>query len=68
MYYFRCLNKISDNGNALFRSIYSTYSDVKITDYELNYKYDKEAYPDMPLHGYDSTIWRKTLRAGKEIY
>lgn len=68
MYYFRCLNKTANNGNALFRSIYSTYSDVKITDYELNYKYDKEAYPDMPLHGYDSTIWRKTLRAGKEIY
>ena len=67
-HYFRCINKTTSEGYALFKSIYSSYSDESITDYELNYKQDKEAYPKMPDHGYDSTIWRKTLRAGKEIY
>ena len=68
VYYFRCTGEEDEDGNALFQFIYSDYDDLKVTDYELNYKVDKENYPRMPDHGYDSTIWRKALRQGKEIY
>lgn len=67
-HYFRCTNKTTPEGYALFKSIYASYSDDRLTDYELNYKHDKDAYPKMPDHGYDATIWRKTLKAGKETY
>ena len=67
-HYFRCINKTTPDGKALFKSIYASYSDENLTDYELNYKHDKDAYPKMPDHGYDATIWRKTLKAGKETY
>lgn len=68
-YYFYCMDQISNDGNALFKQINWNRSDELITDYELNYKIDFEKYAlDMPDQGYDSTIWRKTLKNGKEAY
>ena len=71
IFYFQCWDYYGENTNvAGFKKIYSANMDdnTKVTDYLLNYYADKQSYPDMPYNGYDSTIWKKSIEGGREIY
>lgn len=71
IFYFQCWGYYGANTNvAAFKKIYSASMDdnTKVTDYLLNYYADKQSYPEMPYNGYDSTIWKKSIEGGREIY
>lgn len=73
-YYFQCNGKTnSENGSAYFNYVMSSseFFDKGVTDYTINYNEDKEyakkqKYPFTT--GWDSTVWRKTFKNGKEQY
>lgn len=73
-YYFQCNGKInSENGSVYFNYVMSSseFFDKGVTDYTINYNEDKEyakkqKYPFTT--GWDSTVWRKTFKNGKEQY
>lgn len=73
-YYFQCNGKInSENGSVYFNYVMSSseFFDKGVTDYTINYNEDKEyakkqKYPFTT--GWDSTVWRKAFKNGKEQY
>lgn len=73
-YYFQCNGKInSTDGSVYFNYVMSSSEafDRGVTDYTINYNEDKEyakkqKYPFTT--GWDSTVWRKTFKNGKEQY
>ena len=73
-YYFQCNGKTnSENGSAYFNYVMSSseFFDKGVTDYTINYNEDKEyakkqKYPFTT--GWDSTVWRKAFKNGKEQY
>lgn len=73
-YYFQCNGKTdSINGNAYFNYIMSSseFFEKGVTDYTINYNEDKEyakkqKYPFTT--GWNSTVWRKAFKNGKEQY
>lgn len=73
-YYFQCNGKINPtDGNVYFNYVMSSSEafDRGVTDYTINYNEDKEyakkqEYPFTT--GWDSTVWRKTFKNGKEQY
>lgn len=73
-YYFQCNGKINPaNGSAYFNYVMSSseFFDKGVTDYTINYNEDKEyakkqKYPFTT--GWDSTVWRKAFKNGKEQY
>ena len=73
-YYFQCNGKTNSiNGSAYFNYVMSSseFFDKGVTDYTINYNEDKEyakkqKYPFTT--GWDSTVWRKAFKNGKEQY
>lgn len=73
-YYFQCNGKTNpENGSAYFNYVMSSseFFDKGVTDYTINYNEDKEyakkqKYPFTT--GWDSTVWRKAFKNGKEQY
>ena len=73
-YYFQCNGKInSENGSVYFNYVMSSseFFNKGVTDYTINYNEDKEyakkqKYPFTT--GWDSTVWRKAFKNGKEQY
>ena len=73
-YYFQCNGKInSENGSVYFNYVMSSseFFDKGVTDYTINYNEDKEyakkqKYPFTT--GWDSTVWIKAFKNGKEQY
>lgn len=73
-YYFQCNGKTNSiNGSAYFNYVMSSseFFDKGVTDYTINYNEDKEyakkqKYPF--ITGWDSTVWRKAFKNGKEQY
>lgn len=73
-YYFQCNGKTNSiNGSAYFNYVMSSseFFDKGVTDYTINYNEDKEyakkqKYPFTT--GWDSTVWRKVFKNGKEQY
>ena len=73
-YYFQCNGKINKtDGSVYFNYVMSSseFFDKGVTDYTINYNVDKEyakkqKYPFTT--GWDSTVWRKAFKNGKEQY
>lgn len=73
-YYFQCNGKTnSENGNAYFNYITSSTESFNdgLSDYTINYNEDKKYAKEQNYPftiGWDSTVWRKTFKNGKEQY
>lgn len=73
-YYFQCNGKINQvDGSAYFNYVMSSseFFDKGVTDYTINYNEDKEYAKEQNypfITGWDSTVWRKAFKNGKEQY